>query len=88
MSTVNQIPDLPLRLIFKNLPAFPIGIEGMLDTLARLAIRAEQATQAKQGLIETFTINGVTDVAYTFLFGGTAATPAVDASSNMDSNEY
>jgi hypothetical protein len=83
MSIVNQIPHLPLRLIFKNLPAFPIDIEGMLDTLARLAIRAEQATQAKQGLTETFTINGVTDVAYTFLFGGTAATPAADASSTL-----
>ena len=83
MSIVNQIQHLPLRFLFKNLPAFPVDIEGMLDTLARLAIRGEQTIQAKQGLTEMFTINGVTDVAYTFLFGGTTATPAADARSAL-----
>ena len=51
----------------------------MLDTLTRLAIRGAQVMQAKQGLTETFTINGVTDVAYAFLFGGTTATSETDA---------
>jgi hypothetical protein len=71
MSIIKEIPQLPLRFLFKNLPAFPV--EGMLDTLARLAIRYEQTMQAKQGLTETFTINGVTDVAYAFLDALSAA---------------
>jgi hypothetical protein len=79
MSIVDQIPRLPLQFFFKNLPAFPVDLEGMLDTLAKLAIRGEQVMQAKQGLTEMFTINGRTDVAYQFLFGTTTATPVTDA---------
>lgn len=83
MSIDKAIPHLPLRFLFKNLPAFPVDIEGMLDTLARLAIRGAQTLQAKQGLTEAFTINGVTDVAYAFLFGNTRATPATDARAEL-----
>jgi Lipoxygenase len=79
MSIIKEISHLPLRFLFKNLPAFPVDIEGMIDTLARLAIRGAQTLQAKQALTETFTINGVTDVAYAFLFGGTKSSAAAEA---------
>jgi hypothetical protein len=64
------IPQLPLRDAFPSLPAIPVDVAGAIETLERLEIRAEQAMQAKQGLTEKFTINGVTRRAYAFLFGG------------------
>ena len=73
-AAAGHIPQLPLRGSFPNLPAVPIDLAGMVDTLARLEIRAEQVLQAKQGLTQNFTIDGVTRRAYAFLFGG--ATPA------------
>src|SRR5262249_54796054 len=42
-----------------------------IETVARLALRAQQTSQAKQGLTKTFTIGGRTDVGYAFLFGQT-----------------
>jgi hypothetical protein len=83
MSITTKIWHPRLHFLFPNLPAFPIDPEGMLDTLVKLAIRAEQVTQAKQGLTETFTINGVTDVAYAFLFGTTTASPEADARDSL-----
>jgi hypothetical protein len=64
------IGQLPLRSDYPNLPALPLDEPGILDTLERLEIRAEQVAQAKQGLSERFTIDGVTRRAYAFLFGG------------------
>lgn len=64
------ISQLPLRSTYPNLPAVPLDEAGILDTLGRLEIRAEQVLQAKQGLSEKFTIGGVTRRAYVFLFGG------------------
>ncbi len=73
MNTISRVPLL--QDLFPNLPAVPIAswLE-LLDTLFKLATRGAQTVQAKQGLTTTFTINGVTDVAYTFLYGGTTAT--------------
>ena len=71
--------QLPLRATFPNLPAVPVDEAGTLDTLARLAIREQQELQAKQGLNEKFTINGVTRRAYAFLFGGEAAAARSEA---------
>ncbi len=72
-----RISQLQLRATFPNLPAVPIDLEGTLDTIARLEVRAEQVMQAKQGLTRKFTIDGVTHRAYAFLFGGT--TPAAQS---------
>lgn len=78
-SAVTETPHLPLQFIFPNLPAIPVDLAGMLDTIGRLAIRGEQVIQAKQALTEVFTIGGVTDVAYAFLYGGSATTVESDA---------
>ena len=67
-------PQLPLRTLgFKNVPAVPVGIPGMVDTLLKLGVRTKQYEQALQGLSKTFTIGGSTAPAYTFLFGREAA---------------
>ena len=50
-SAASGISQLPLRATFPHLPAVPVD-PGMLDTLAKLAIRAEQETQTKQGLTQ------------------------------------
>ncbi len=71
-SRISQIPLL--WRIYPNVPAIPVDVAGSIETIARLALRSQQTTQAKQGLTEMFTINGTTDVAYAFLFGGSAAT--------------
>ena len=84
MSILQSIHHLPLRFIFPNLPAFPVQLEEIPGTLTRLAIRDEQTMQAKQGLTGTYTIGGVTDVGYAFLFGGAAAaTPATVARTDL-----
>ena len=41
----------------------------MLETLVRLALRSEQVAQAKLSLVNEYTINGITEVGYRFLFG-------------------
>ncbi len=69
----SKIPFLPTRSVFPHLPAIPVDLEGMVETLVRLAIRQAQTTQAKQGLTNRYTIQGRTDVAYAFLFGEEAA---------------
>jgi Lipoxygenase len=76
-SPASGISQLPLRGRFPNLPAIPVDEAGVLDTLARLQIREQQEIQAKQGLNQKFTINGVTRSAYAFLFGG--GTPAAQS---------
>jgi hypothetical protein len=65
-----QLPQLRLReLGLKNVPAVPVDIAAMLDTLVKLGIREKQCDQAYQGLSRTFTIAGRTDRAHAFLFG-------------------
>jgi Lipoxygenase len=74
-----KLPHLRLReLGLHNVPAVPVDVGGMLDTLLKLGLRAKQREQAYQALTKTFTIGGTTARAYTFLFGAqsTDAQPA------------
>lgn len=65
-----KLPQLRLReLGLKNVPAVPVDIVGVVDTLVKLGIRAKQGEQAYQGLAKTFTIGGTTARAHAFLFG-------------------
>ncbi len=76
---------LPLRSIgLDHIPAVPIDLEGMADTIVKLGIRAKQTEQAIQGLSRTFTIGGSTGPALEFLFASDAtnapqASPAASA---------
>jgi hypothetical protein len=66
--------QLPLRKLgFTNVPAVPIDIGGMVDTLVKLGVRVKQYEQALQGLSKTYTIGGSTTLAYNFLYGTEAA---------------
>ena len=66
--------QLPVReLGLKYVPAIPVDIGGMADTLSRLVIRVKQREQALQGLSKMFTIGGSTARAYNFLYGSGAA---------------
>jgi hypothetical protein len=45
-----KLPHLPLReLGLKYLPAVPVDIVGMLDTLVKLGVRVKQREQALRG---------------------------------------
>jgi Lipoxygenase len=78
-SSSSRISQMPSREAFPNLPAVPVDPEGVVDTLARLEIREQQELQAKQGLTQKLTINGVTRRAYAFLFGDAPAAARTDA---------
>jgi hypothetical protein len=61
---------LPLRKLgFEHVPAVPVDIPGMVDTLVRLGVKTKQYEQALQGLSRTYTIRGTTARAYNFLYG-------------------
>ena len=70
-TAASQIARLPLQSTYPHLPAIPSDPVGVIDALARLALRTQQLSQAKQGLTNTYKIGGRTDVAYSFLFGAT-----------------
>jgi hypothetical protein len=56
---------LPLRKLgFEYVPAVPVDIPGMADTLVRLDIKTKQYEQALQGLSQTYTIRGTIACAY------------------------
>ena len=56
---------LPVRgLGLKYLPAIPVDIDGMRDTLSKLVVRVKQREQALQGLSWALTIRGSTHRAY------------------------
>lgn len=61
-----------LQATYPHLPAIPQDPGGVPDTLAKLQIRAQQVTQAKQGMTRKFRIGGTTATGYAFLFGGRA----------------
>ena len=66
----HRFHHLPLRKLgFEHVPAVPVDLPGMGDTLARLGIKVKQYEQALQGLGRTYTIRGTTARAYTFLYG-------------------
>src|SRR5687767_9040993 len=80
-TTGTKLPQLPRReLGLKFVPAVPVDVAGMVDTLQKLAIKGEQRKQALQGLSKTFTIGRSTARAYNFLYGGEAAEAKVAAS--------
>jgi hypothetical protein len=65
-----KLPQLPVRDFgLRSVPALPVDVVGMLDTLRRLSVKLEQRKQALEGLARTFTIGGSTARAYTFLYG-------------------
>lgn len=82
-TTSGPIGRLAVGAQFPNLPAIPVDPAGVLDTLSRLKIRAEQVAQAEQGLTRRFSIRGSTKTGYAFLFGqasrATTAATARDA---------
>jgi hypothetical protein len=68
------MPQLPLReLGLEYVPAIPVDVGGMADTLSKLVARVKQREQSLQGLSRTFTIGGSTARAYNFLFGSGAS---------------
>ncbi len=55
----------PLRkLRFEHVPAVPVDIPGMADTLVGLGIKTKRYEQALQGLSQTCTIRGTIARAY------------------------
>jgi hypothetical protein len=69
----HSLHHLPLRKLgFENVPAVPVDLPGMADTLVRLGIKVKQYEQALQGLSRTYTIRGTTARAYTFMYGDEA----------------
>ena len=65
---------LPLReLGFEHVPAVPVDIDGMLDSVVKLGIKSKQYEQPLHGLSKTYTIGGSTARAYNFLYGGEGA---------------
>jgi hypothetical protein len=70
MSIFGGIDHLPLRLIgLDSVPAVPIELDGLLDTVLKLARRSEEIEPARQGLSNSYTIGGRTAPAIDFLFG-------------------
>jgi hypothetical protein len=70
MTGKHSLHHLPLRKLgFDNVPAVPVDLPGMGDTLVRLGVKVKQYQQALQGLGRTYTIGGTTERAYTFLYG-------------------
>jgi hypothetical protein len=68
------LPRLHLReLGLGNVPAVPVDIAGILDTLVKLGVREKQCELAYEGLTPTFTIGGTTARAHAFLFGAQTA---------------
>ena len=61
----HTLHHLPLRKLGSgNVPAVPVDLPGMADTLVRLGIKTKQYEQALQGLARTYTIRGTIAPAY------------------------
>jgi hypothetical protein len=84
--SAGQIPHLPIKAFFPNLPAIPVDLVGMAETLVRLGLRSEQVIQAKQGLTRLFTIDGRTETGYAFLYGDTNAAAKTTAWTELEKN--
>ncbi len=69
MNIFDRIHRLPVFLTgLTHLPAIPIVLDDLPDTLIKLEGRKLQVTQAKQALSNTYTIDGVTTTGYNFMF--------------------
>src|SRR5262245_46191316 len=65
-----RLPHLPVRDHgLENVPAVPVDVVGMVDTLLKLGAKVKQRELALQGLSKTFTIGGTTARAHEFLYG-------------------
>ncbi len=65
-----KLPQLHLReLGLEHVPAVPVDLAALPDTLIKLGLRQKQCEQAYQSLSRTFTIADRTDRAHAFLFG-------------------
>ena len=64
------IERLPLQLFgLEDIPAVPVQLEAMLDTVVRLGGRSLEVKPAVQGLTTEYTLGGTTASAYEFLYG-------------------
>jgi Lipoxygenase len=63
-----KILHLPVKKIYPNLPAVPISIAEMIDTLGRLLIRTFQTKQSMMGLANRYEIGGFTAYGRDFLY--------------------
>ena len=82
VGAAQKISPLPIQAQFPALPGVPVDVPQVLDTVARLKVRAAQDIQPRQGLTNRYTIGGVTRTAYEFLFGPSstsASAAALDA---------
>jgi hypothetical protein len=79
-SSGGSLFQLPLRGTYPNLPAVPVDVAGIAETLVKLQIRSAQTQQAKQGLTKRFTIGGASRPAYEFLFAATTGAEQSEAS--------
>ena len=71
----NLIYPLPLWAVgLTDIPAIPIELNGLLDTLSKLQDRQQQALPARQGLSNVYSIGGILATAHEFMYG--AARPA------------
>src|SRR5262245_6974762 len=69
-----RLPKLNLRDHgLKNVPAIPVDLAGMVDTLFKLGSKVKEREQALQGLSKEFTIGGSTARAHAFLYGRESA---------------
>lgn len=75
--TINHLPLQALG--YHNVPAYPIILSDMVETLIRLSGRNQQVRQAKFGLSTEHTIQGQTANAYAFAFGKEDQNPKQDA---------
>jgi len=70
MSHIDQIPQPLLRLAgLRHLPALPIDIAEIIESLPKLLKRLIEQQPAKDGLSNTYTIAGETGTGEDFLFG-------------------
>ena len=84
MSIFGDIDHLPLRWIgLDSIPAVPIELEGLIDTVLKLRERAEETEPARQGLSNIYAIGGRTAEAIDFLFGDQAGQARADALRNL-----
>ncbi|MGB1205714.1 MAG: lipoxygenase family protein [Chitinophagales bacterium] len=61
---------IKLNLIgFPNVPAYPLSLSALIETLLNLKSREKEIKQAKAGLTVRYTIEGHEDNAYAFAFG-------------------
>ena len=70
MSHIDQIPQILVRLAgLGSLPALPVDIDEIIESLPKLLKRLIEEQPAKDGLSNTYTIAGETQTGQEFLFG-------------------